>query len=78
MEKKTNTVYKEVQLDNNGNRIDRYYKNPLAKTYQYEYALYKAASALFASTRCRSMCLETLELYFIELPHTLKNAGRKK
>ena len=60
--------YSEVSLnvkgyDNNG-------ANPLAKRFRYEYALYRVVSELFASVVCRSMCIESLELYFSELPHS--------
>ena len=57
---------REVRLDRGG--FERHYKNPLTKTYQYEYALYRKISELFQSVRCKSMCIETLRLYFRELP----------
>ena len=58
---------REVSLDVGG--YDRFYKNPLTKTFQYEYALYRAVADLFASVRCNSLCLESLKLYFSELGH---------
>ncbi len=60
--------YKEVKLYNNGSGIDRSYRNPLTKVFQYEYAMYSLVSELFAHTECRSMCVESLKLYFQELP----------
>ena len=68
MAKKTNNGYKEVRLDENGRGADRFYRNPLTKVYQYEYALYETVSELFASVRCRSLCVNSLNLYFKELP----------
>ncbi len=59
--------YSEVILDTEG--YDRFYKNPLTKTFQNEYALFKAVSNLFESVRCKSRCIETLKMYFLELPH---------
>lgn len=75
MEKKTNRICKEIKLDDNGKGMDKFYKNPLTRTYQYEYALYKTVSGLFASVRCWSKCVDSLQLYFMELPHKAKNAG---
>ena len=62
-----NEKYREVSLDVGG--YDRFYKNPLTKTFQYEYALYKAVSDLFGTVRCNSLCMESLKLYFSELGH---------
>ena len=61
-------TYKEVKLD--GIEFDKFYRNPLTKVFQYEYALYEAVSDLFAALKCRSMCVDSLKLYFRELPHT--------
>ena len=61
MEKKKNVSYREVSID--GMAIDRNYKNPMTKVFQYEYALYLAVSALFQSVRCKSMCIGSLMLY---------------
>ena len=72
--KKNRKNYREVKLD--GASIDRFYKNPLTKTFQYEYALYQAVANLFASVTCRSMCVESLKLYFRELPHASEHAKR--
>lgn len=74
MEKTTLTTYAEVILDNNGQGFDRSYKNPLTRAYQYEYALFVAMAEHFSSIRCQSMCVETLKLYFAELPHRNENA----
>lgn len=73
MEKRTNKIYKEVKIDGNGNGMDSTYKNPLTKIFQYEYALYTTISRLFTSVRCRSRCVNSLELYFRELPHKAKS-----
>ena len=61
--------YKEVRIDRNGRGEDRTYRNPLTGIFQYEYALYLAVADLFESVRCKSMCLESLKLYFCELGH---------
>ncbi len=76
MEKKMIGNYREVSLDTNGKGCDRHYKNPLTKTYQYEYALYLAVSELFGSVRPVSMSLESLKLYYYEL-HISKDGGGK-
>ncbi len=74
MNKEINTIvsgqkaYKEVKLDGSG--FDKYYRNPLTQTFQYEYALYEAVSDLFSEVKRRSMCVDSLKLYFRELPHT--------
>ncbi len=70
--------YKEVKLDNNGRGEDRFYKNPLTRTFQYEYALYLTVAALFESVRCKSMCVESLKLYFMELGHKKDNTENDK
>ena len=44
------------------------YKNPLTKTYQYEYALYKTVADLFDSVVIKSRLIDSLKLYFAELP----------
>lgn len=64
---KTTKSYKEINLDKIG--FDRTYRNPLTNVFQYEYALYSVVSALFARVMCRSMCVDSLNLYFRELPH---------
>ncbi|MCR5649725.1 MAG: hypothetical protein K6F86_00915 [Lachnospiraceae bacterium] len=71
--------YKEVYFDRNGREHDRFYKNPLAGLFQREYALYLTAANLFESVRCRSMCIDTMKLYFMELAHKEKDsdAGNK-
>ncbi len=63
---RNNRKYIEVHFGENG--YDTHYRNPLTKTYQYEYALYLAVSELFASVKCKSGCIESLKLYFSELP----------
>ena len=67
MEKKTMKNYREVKIDMGG--IDMRYKNPLTALYQQEYALYLAMLERFAAVVCKSMCIESLMLYFKELPH---------
>jgi len=71
MEKKKNVSYREVSID--GMAIDRNYKNPMTKVFQYEYALYLAVSDLFQSVRCKSMCIGSLMLYYMELSKGVKN-----
>ena len=69
------TKYTEVKLDNTV--MDGKYKNPLTQTYRYEYALYRAVTELFASVECRSMCIESLRLYFMEMPHSTEKSLEK-
>lgn len=69
------TKYTEVKLDNTV--MDGKYKNPLTQTYRYEYALYRAVTDLFASVECRSMCIESLRLYFMEMPHSTEKSLEK-
>ena len=82
MNKNTIKNYKEVKLDSNGHEEDRSRKNRLTKIFQYEYALYLTVSDLFESVRCRSMCVDSLKLYFMELGHKKENdeiyAGNKR
>ncbi|MBR6159594.1 MAG: hypothetical protein IKQ40_04765 [Lachnospiraceae bacterium] len=73
---KTNKSYSEVSLD--GMNSDRHYHNPKARRYQYEFALYEAVSSLFGSVRCRSMSMESLKLYFSELPEAKENSETPK
>ncbi len=47
----------------------------MTKVFQYEYALYLVVSRLFHSVRCASMCIESLKLYFRELPGEVKEEG---
>ncbi|MCR5280052.1 MAG: hypothetical protein K6E19_11480 [Lachnospiraceae bacterium] len=68
MNNTTNKNYNEVSLD--GRNVDRHYRHPMTKQFQYEYALYETVSDLFKSVRCRSMSMESLALHFAELPHT--------
>ena len=68
MEKKMMKNYTEISLDNNGKGYDRFYTNPMAKVFQYEYALYLTMADLFESVRHQSLCIETLKLYYVELP----------
>ena len=66
---KTNTNgYKEVKLENNGRGTDMSCHNPLSTVFRYEYALYTVVSQMFESVRNRSLCMGTLESYFLELP----------
>ncbi|MCR4704996.1 MAG: hypothetical protein K5641_02915 [Lachnospiraceae bacterium] len=67
MAKQSFAGYKEVRLPDN--RYSDSYKNPMSATFRYEYALYEAACALFGSVTCRSMCIERLRLYFLDLKH---------
>ncbi|MCR5232736.1 MAG: hypothetical protein K6E53_02365 [Lachnospiraceae bacterium] len=66
---KKNDSYTEVMIEHNGRDIGR---NPLTKQFQYEYALYLLISNLFHSVRCRSRNIESLMLYFMELPEKVK------
>ncbi len=66
MNKRNNGSYREISLEVNG--YDRNYRNPLTKTYCYEYALYRTVSELFDSVICDSRCIDSLNLYFAELP----------
>ena len=72
-----NTRYTEVSLDGQG--LDRDYRNPMTRQFQYEYALYKVVSEMFKAVSCRSSrCIETLELYFKELHYgNPSSAGEK-
>ncbi len=64
--KSKNTKYTEVNLDGQG--LERNYRNPMTRQFQYEYALYMVISEMFKAVICRSSrCIETLELYFKEL-----------
>ncbi len=65
--KKIIKTYTEVRLDN-GKGIDKFYVNPLTKTYQYEHALLTTVSGLFKETQTSSLCPDRLRLYFNELP----------
>lgn len=67
MAKNSTNNYREVKLDTNGRGYGKFYLNPLAETFQYEYALFMAVSGLFESVRCRSKCVESLKLYYMEL-----------
>ncbi|MCR5332060.1 MAG: hypothetical protein K6E62_12890 [Lachnospiraceae bacterium] len=69
--------YKEVKLDRNGRGEDRFYRNPLTRVFQYEYALYLTVADLFEAVRCRSMCVDSLKLYFLELGHKKEQAGNE-
>ena len=51
------------------------YKNPLTKLYQQEYALYIAMCSRFRNTRCRSVAIQTLALYYAELVKENKDTG---
>ena len=69
--------YKEINISNM--TMEKSYKDPMTKTYQYEYALYKVISNMFGFVTCRSMCIERLRLYFLELPHrNPENTGKAK
>ena len=50
------------------------YRNPMAKTFQYEYALYLLMSDLFHDIHCSSVfALKTLKLYYMDLVTTNKS-----
>ncbi len=66
MVQKNVKTYTEVKIA--GTDFRRSYRNPLMKVYQYEYALYEAASGLFRRVECKSMSIENLRMYFLELP----------
>ncbi len=68
--------YKEVNLDGRGS--DKNYRNPLTNVFQYEYVLYTTVSELFASVKCRAMCIDSMKLYFKELPHGKDRTGDEK
>ena len=51
------------------------YKNPMEKTYQYEYALYMLVSDLFQTVVCNSMCIDSLKLYYMDLVKENRNTG---
>lgn len=75
--KEKKITYTEVRID--GTDYGRYYRNPMTRIYQHEYALFLAVSELFASVRRKSLCLESLKLYFSEMPHFQeKSAGEEK
>ena len=74
--KNINGNYKEVKLEGKG--IDRYYRNPLTRVFQYEYALFSVVSDLFSSVSCNSLCVESLNLYFKELPAKTEPAGSEQ
>ena len=64
--RKTNGRYTEVSLDNMSGTCDG--RNPLRKRFQYEYALYMLISEMFHSVRNRSRSIESLRLYYMDLP----------
>jgi hypothetical protein len=66
MVKKIVKTYTEVEIA--GTEFERSYRNPLTKAFQYEYALYEVVSGLFGRVECRSMNIENLRMYFLELP----------
>ncbi|MCR5156660.1 MAG: hypothetical protein K6C96_08255 [Butyrivibrio sp.] len=66
-------TYSEVKLPDAA-QFERNYKNPLTGQFQYEYALFLAVSDLFSSVSCQSMCIESLKLYFLELPAKAQKA----
>ena len=64
-------IYKEVSINNEAQ--ENSYKDPMTKVYQYEYALLMVLTQMFRTITCKSMCLERLKLYFLELPHNNPN-----
>ncbi len=71
-----NRKYTEVVLD--GQDIRGFYYNPMTKVFQKEYALYKAVAGLFRGVECRSMLIDTLKLYYSELPHRKQHDGKEQ
>ncbi|MBR6380189.1 MAG: hypothetical protein IKS07_00750 [Lachnospiraceae bacterium] len=69
-------TYKCVTLD--GRLPEKSYKDPMTKTYQYEYALFAAVSELFGAVRARSCVPERLKLYFMELPESSKTERHRE
>ena len=69
---KINGRYTEVSIESTIVNNDG--RNPLRKRFQYEYALYMLISSMFQSVRCRSRNIDSLRLYYIELPD---KAGKK-
>jgi hypothetical protein len=65
--KKIVKTYTEIKLDN-GKGLDKFYVNPLTKTYQYEHALLTIVSDLFKETETSSLLPDRLRLFFNELP----------
>ncbi len=57
-------------------------KNPLTGRFQYEYALYQVVSGMFASAKPKSRRIDSLKLYFRELPlkqsDEANKTGKKK
>ncbi|MCR5747857.1 MAG: hypothetical protein K6G03_09120 [Lachnospiraceae bacterium] len=51
------------------------YRNPLTKIYQYEYAMLSVLNGYFKSTSSKSLCMETLRLYYAELVKTNDNGN---
>ena len=51
------------------------YRNPMARTYQYEYAFFMLAADLFAATSCKSMVITNLYLYYKDLVKTNTNGN---
>ncbi|MBR4582157.1 MAG: hypothetical protein IKO32_13080 [Lachnospiraceae bacterium] len=47
--------------------MKNFYKNPLTKVYQYEYAIYSLLTGYFKSTECNSRAIESLRIYYSEL-----------
>ncbi len=80
------TSYKDVTCSFATGDFDPRYKNPLTRTFQYEYALYRSVAGLFEKVICKSKNVENLSLYFSELPEKTvrseneygQNTGRKK
>lgn len=51
------------------------YSNPMAKVYQYEYAMYLVMTELFHSVISNSAKIKTLKLYFADLVSESKVSG---
>lgn len=79
---KNQNILNNINLYTYGSKYDRNHKTPLTWAYRLEYALFACVSDLFAEVRGRSFCLDTLNLYFKELPlktsESGADAGKKK
>ena len=54
------------------------YTNPLTRQYQYEYAMYKIVSEMFAGVECRSLVIDQLRLYYADLVKESRSDSNKE
>lgn len=54
------------------------YTNPLTRQYQYEYAMYKIVSEMFAGVECRSLAIDQLRLYYADLVKESRSDSNKE